>query len=53
MVTHDVSGEDLPMEVDANLSVQMEQKNNNETVVHLVYNLKLVEMNESTVILGV
>jgi hypothetical protein len=38
--------EDLPMEVDADLSMQAEQKNNNETVVHKVYNLKLAEMNE-------
>jgi hypothetical protein len=45
----DVS-EDLPMEVDANLSMQTEQKNGNETVVHLVYILKLAEMNKSTVI---
>ena len=45
----DVS-EDLPMEVDADLSMQTEQKNGNETVVHLVYILKLAEMNESTVI---
>jgi hypothetical protein len=48
----DVS-EDLQMEVDANLCMQTEQKNNNGTVVHLVYNLKLAERNESTVILGV
>jgi hypothetical protein len=41
--------EDLPMEVDANLGMQTEQKNNNETVVHLIYNLKLAEMNESNV----
>jgi hypothetical protein len=40
--------EDLTMEVDADLSMQMEQKN--ETVVHLVYILKLAEMNKSTVI---
>ena len=42
--------EDLPMEVDADLSMQMKQKNNSETVVHLVYSLKLAEMIESTVI---
>jgi hypothetical protein len=42
--------EDLPMEVDANLSMQMEQKNGNEMVVHLVYILKLAAMNESTLI---
>jgi hypothetical protein len=47
--TCDVS-EDLPMEVDADLSMQMKQKNNSETVVHLVYSLKLAEMIESTVI---
>jgi hypothetical protein len=41
--------EDLPMEVDADPSMQMEQKNGNEMVVHLVYILKLAEMNESTV----
>jgi hypothetical protein len=42
--------EDLLMEVDADLSIQTEQKNKNETAVHLVYNLKLAEMNKSTVI---
>jgi hypothetical protein len=45
----DVS-EDLPMEVDADPSMQMEQKNGNEMVVHLVYVLKLAETNDSTVI---
>jgi hypothetical protein len=45
----DVS-EDLPMEVDADLSMQTELKNGDETVVHLAYILKLAEMNESTVI---
>jgi hypothetical protein len=42
--------EDLPMEVDADLSRQTEQKNGNEAVVHLVSILKLAEMSKSTVI---
>jgi hypothetical protein len=41
----DVS-QDLPMEVDADLSMQTEQKNINEAFVHLVYNFKLAEMNK-------
>jgi hypothetical protein len=36
---------DLPMDGDADLSIQVEQKNGNETVLHIVYILKLVEMN--------
>jgi len=38
--------QDLPMEVDADLSMQTEQKNINEAFVHLVYNFKLAEMNK-------
>ena len=36
---------DLPMEGDANLIIQVKQKNGNKTLVCIVYILKIVEMN--------
>jgi hypothetical protein len=36
---------DLPMEGNADLSIQVERKSGNEMVVRIVYTLKLVEMN--------
>ena len=36
---------DLPMEGDADLSIQVKQKNGNKMLVHIVYILKIVEMN--------
>jgi myo-inositol-hexaphosphate 3-phosphohydrolase len=40
----------LPTAGDADLIMQVEQKNGHLKVVHLEYILKIVEMNESTVI---
>jgi hypothetical protein len=36
---------DLPMEGDADLILQVKQKNGNKTLVRIVYILKIVEMN--------
>jgi hypothetical protein len=35
---------DLPMEGDADLIIQVKQKNGNKTLVRIVYILKIVEM---------
>jgi hypothetical protein len=36
---------DLPMEGDADLIIEVKQKNGNKTLVGIVYILKIVEMN--------
>jgi hypothetical protein len=41
----DESAIDLPIEGDANLIIQVKQKNGNKMLVHIVYILKIVEMN--------